>query len=180
MKNPLKLTLDEIEDWEVFQDLVKDFFEALERRKDNQVRSVWAKKTGRGSDLGRDILVELQMHDGIQQFKRTWVVQCKFEKKALGLSSISNVGVKDLLDSYNADGYLLVSKSRVTSQLSQRLEELERSDRRGGRCYTYWEGPKLCTILIDFVDILRKYFPKYYAATQAVRRVANIDKIMEE
>jgi len=179
VKNPLKLSLDEIETWEEFQDLVQSFFEALVAKEDNQVKNVRSKKTGRGGDGGRDILVELDMHDGIQAFKRTWVVQCKAERTTKPLNGTELSGIRDLLDQNEADGYLLICKGRASSKMTKLLEDLEKTDRLR-RCYTYWDGPQFCNTLYPFDELIKTYFPIAYAQISAIRTQIGIDKLMEE
>lgn len=177
MKNPLKISLEEIEDWEEFQDLVQAFFKALVKREDSLVKVVRAKKTGRGSDGGRDILVEMEMDDGIQAFTRRWVVQCKANGKARRTEKAAVEGVRDLLDVYKADGFLLICKARASAKLTQLLEELEKSDPRG-RCYVYWDGPQFCNLLYPLEDIIRVFFPQYHAAVTAMKAKVNTEKLL--
>lgn len=175
MKNPLKLSFDEIEDWEEFQDLVQAYFEALVKQKDSLVKVVRAKKSGRGSDGGRDILVEMDMHDGIQAFKRRWVVQCKFEQRSRFPANTG--GIRDLLDTHKANGYLLVCKSRASAGITKCLEELEKSD-SNGRCYVYWDGPQFRTWLLPFDELIKRYFPKYHEAVKRAR--IDVDNLIKE
>lgn len=177
MKNPLKISLDEIEDWEEFQDLVQAYFEALVKQKDSLVKLVRAKKSGRGSDGGRDILVEIDMHDGIQAFTRKWVVQCKFEQRTRFQGNPG--GIRDLLDRYKANGYLLVCKARASAGITQCLEDLEKSD-PNERCYVYWDGPQFRSLLLPFDQLIARYFPKHHSAISKERRRIDVDNLIKE
>ncbi len=157
------LSLDEVPDWERFQDLVQAYFQQSVKRSDNQITSVIAKKTGRGSDGGRDILVKMQMNDGIQVFERIWVVQCKFCASA-GRAELATVNLPSLLASYKAHGYLLICSGRVTSSLSTMLEELETTDLEKRRCFIYWDGDQFCDKLYEATELMPRFFPAYNAA----------------
>jgi hypothetical protein len=101
---------------------------------------IWS---GVGADGGRDLLVreEIQSIFGRRFF--TWLVQCKHFAK-----SRRSVGVKDLdnvVDScvqHNANGYLLVSSTYVSSAVVNRLEAID-ADRSKHLAANFWD----CTIL---------------------------------
>ncbi len=154
----MKLSFDEIENGDQFEDLIIAFFESL---KDEQRMSVKIKPSGRGADGGRDILVTFVLTDGIDDFERTWVVQCKFHKGGISTDKINDVNIPTLLHSYSASGYLLVCRETVTSKLSNLFERLEKECIFGHK-YIFWNGSMLTQKITDKSKILQQFFPKYY------------------
>lgn len=95
-------------------------------------------------DGGRDLLVEWDTPllpseldpDAPSPAYRTRrvVVQCKSDAAAVGIRRVSGVG--DTLDQYQADGYLLVVRSRLTRPLVDRLDQR----RAAGTAWVEWWG----------------------------------------
>ena len=156
----MKLDFSEISDWMEFENLVVAFFEGAKENGDNNVFIVETKPTGIGADGGRDIFVTFGLNDSIINFQRKWVVQCKFHKKAISKSNLADINIPSLIHEYNADGYLLVCKSVVSSELTRSFENLERNCKFGYK-YVIWNGNDFGLKLVDKKNILKNYFPQY-------------------
>jgi predicted helicase len=154
----MKLSFDEIESGNQFEDLVVAYFESLKEDKNIAVK---IKPTGRGADGGRDILVTFTITDGIDDFTRTWVIQCKFHQGSISTDKINDVNIPTLLHSYKASGYLLICKGDVTSKLSNLFEKLEKECIFEHK-YTFWNGAQFINRITDRKALLKQFFPKYF------------------
>ncbi len=159
----MKQTIDfaEISDGLQFENLVADYFREMTEAKN--ISEVDVKPPSEGSDGGRDILVTFRFTDSIISFERRWVVQCKFWKKSVSPNAIATVNVPTLIHQYNANGYLLISKSDVTSGLGKMFEQLEQTCWMRYR-YVIWNGEAFRTQLYMLrpEPVIQKYFPQYY------------------
>lgn len=124
-----------------------------------QAKGFEAQRTGLGPDQGVDIIAEETTFDslGIKQTRR-YVVQCKHfahSKKAVGTNEISDV--IDTVIRHEANGYLLVASSDVTSSLRQKLATLNQAS----PLYTLkvWDGIALEQQLYNYPVLVAKYFP---------------------
>jgi hypothetical protein len=159
----LKTVIDfsEISDGLHFENLVADYFKEMKDAKN--IIEVDVKPPSEGSDGGRDILVSFRFTDSIQSFVRRWVVQCKFWKNSVPPSSLSSVNIPTLIHQYNANGYLLVCKSNVTSGVAKMFEQLGQNCSMHYR-YVIWNGEAFKSQLVTLRSdspLLKKYFPAY-------------------
>lgn len=172
------LSLKEIIDWKSFEDLVAAYFNAARQDNDFNVDTVEVKKTGSGSDGGRDILVTLTVNDSVSSFQRIWVVQCKFYEVDVNKSHLADINIPSLLHQYGAHGYLLVCKNGVTSTVSQMLEELSKNC-WSKRSYLFWNGNDLLKRVRLKDDLLRHYFPKFYSFIEEKTKNKVVDVLKE-
>jgi Restriction endonuclease len=120
-----------------FEELVKHVLE-----QEPGVRRVRFAGGTNEQDGGRDLLVEwdtpllpieLDPDSPAAAYRtRRVVVQCKSDIGAVGIRRVSGVG--DTLSQYEADGYLLVVRSRLTRPLVDRLDQR----RASGRAWIEW------------------------------------------
>lgn len=152
---------DEILNWQVFEDLVADYFREIKEQKN--ITNIVVEPSGEGSDGGRDILVSFQITDSIITFKRKWIIQCKFYNKSVSKQHLSTINIPTLIHEYEADGYLLVCKDNVTSNVTTMFENL-REKCKMNYSYMIWTGSEFITKL--YVQpprpLIQKYFPKYH------------------
>ncbi len=167
MKN--KLTLDEISDWQSFEELLTDYFREI--KEERNIKEIRVEATGEGSDGGRDILVTFLITDSIISFERKWVVQCKFYKGAVSKADLSTINVPTLIHEYKANGYLLVCRRGVTSNVTKMFENL-REKCKMNYSYMIWTGSDLVTQLLmqPPQPLMQKYFPEYYEFLQFQER----------
>ncbi len=154
----MRLSFDEIENGDRFEDLVDAYFNSLQEYENISVKT---EPSGRGADGGRDILVIFTITDGIDSFERRWVVQCKFHEKNISTDKISDVNIPTLLHSYKASGYLLICKGGFTSKLTNLFDNL-RKECIFGHKYECWTGTQFIGKFIDDQKILKQFFPNYY------------------
>lgn len=159
----MKLSFEEIKDWQEFENLATSFFEKISKDK-NDAFDVFVEPSGTGSDGGRDILVTVNVNDSFISYKRKWVVQCKFHEKDLSKTEISNISISDLIDEHDAVGYLLICKNGVTAPVSNQFESLRGKCQRN-KHYLIWTGSQFLDKLILQKDILQRYFPRYFKET---------------
>lgn len=156
-----KLDLDEISDWQTFEELVTDYFRETEVERN--IKRIKVEPSGEGSDGGRDILVTFLITDSIEFFERKWVVQCKYYGRSVSKTELSTINIPTLIHEYNADGYLLVCKGNVTSPVTKMFESLRKKCKMG-YSYMIWTGSDLITQLLvqPPQPLIQKYFPEYY------------------
>lgn len=159
MKNTIDF--DEISDWQIFEDLVADFFREIEEQQN--IIDITVEPSGEGSDGGRDILVTFRITDSIIVFERKWVVQCKFYRNSVSKTQLSTINIPTLIHEYHADGYLLVCRGNITSNVSASFETLRKKCKMG-YSYMIWTGSEFATKLYlrPPKPLIQKYFPKYY------------------
>ncbi len=155
-----RLSLDEIPDWQNFQQLVCGYFHAVKQDKEFNVDDVEVAVTGDGSDGGRDILVTLNVNDSINTFKRIWVVQCKFHNANISKSDLNDYNIPSLLHEYGAHGYLLVCRNSVTSPVSRMFEGLK-ANCPYKRSYAFWTGDDLLQRVRLKNNLIDHFFPKH-------------------
>jgi len=155
------IEFDEIPNWQAFEDLVADYFRSIQEQKN--IIDIRVEQSGEGIDGGRDILLTFQLTDTIIPFQRKWVVQCKFYKKSLSKSELSDINIPTLIHEYGANGYLLVCKGNVTSSVSAMFENIGQKCKMG-YSYIYWTGNQFKDQLYiqPPKPLIQKHFPEYY------------------
>lgn len=154
-----QLSLEEIRDGIQFEELVAGYFRDLQAVY-GHVGCKDVDVSGEGTDGGKDILVKLELNDGLTFWQRTWVVQCKFRGRSVSLADIGDHNIPALVHSYGAHGYLLVVRGKVTSKLSSMFERL-RSNCRFGYEYRIWEGSHLVERLQMRTHLIQQFFPEH-------------------
>jgi hypothetical protein len=140
----MKLSLDEITDWKLFEALAHAYFlKEKEVRTVRDIINIEIKKSGTGPDDGQDLILDILVTDGITEFKRKWVVQCKFYDEDIAPSHLYDDNIPTLIHSYGADGYLLICKRDPTAKLTRLF------DRLNDKCtfkysYQIWTGEQFC------------------------------------
>lgn len=170
----MELSFDEIKSWKRFESLTAAYFRAL-KDSNPHIVEVDPKKSGDGSDGGRDILVRMRLTDGVYAFDRRWVVQCKYskEEKALGKALVSDVNIPTLIHEYAADGYLLVSNSTLTSRLTEQFEHLQR-DCKFGYKYEFWDGDEFRERIRVQPSVWPEYFPIFNRRMKELEKLAKV------
>ena len=160
-----QITFVEINGWQMFQDLVADYFRHL---KNDSIKDVQVKPVGIGQDGGVDIFVDFLLTDSVQTYKRKWLVQCKFYNKIVLKSHLKDIDPQSLVSEHGADGYLLVCKNDVQSGLASALERYQ-ANSSNNRCFAYWSGNQFITQLYNMPlrPVIQRYFPRYYEYAHA-------------
>jgi hypothetical protein len=157
----MKLSYNEIADWQIFEDLVAAYFKAIPKDESNNITEVKVEPSGEGPDGGRDILVSFRIDDSVQSFERVWVIQCKFYDSSVSKTKLANCNIPTLIHEYKADGYLLVCKSGVTAGVSTMFENLNKNCKMDYD-YDFWSGGQFLQKIMVSEDILAFYFPQYH------------------
>lgn len=160
----MKLTFTEIKNWKDFEDLAAAYFK---KHKESDVINVVVEPSGMGSDGGRDILITLNVNDSLITFERKWVVQCKFYNKAVSKSHLSKVNIPTLIHEYRANGYLLICKTDVTSNVTRMFENL-REKCKLGYDYLIWNGNDFISRIQVHHEIIKQFFPQYYSQLEKI------------
>lgn len=122
-------------------------------------------------------MLSFQLTDSIVKFERKWVVQCKFYNHSVSKSDISDVNIPSLIHEYGADGYLLICRKGVTSNLSKMFESL-RENCRFGYDYEIWKGNELKKRIRDLGEsLIQIYFPEHYKYIRSLEKEANLDDL---
>jgi hypothetical protein len=172
----MKLSFEEITDWQEFEDLATSFFEQVKKER-NDALDLVVEPSGSGGDGGRDILVTVHVNDGFISFQRKWIVQCKFYEKDLSQSNLDKINIPTLIDEYGANGYLLICKKGVTKNVTEQFEKLRLNCRRNHN-YQIWTGSQFRDKLIGHDNILKRYFPKYYKNYKETNVESRFDQII--
>jgi len=156
----MELSFNEIRDSRQFELLTASYFEEAQKQNPH-ITKVDAKPSGTGADGGKDIIVTIHIDDSITKFERRWLVQCKFYKSSVSPKNLSRDNIPLLIQSYNANGYLLVCKSDVTNKL------VELFDRLNNECvlkneYIIWRGDEFLRKIQAHTQLLKDYFKDYY------------------
>ena len=127
-----------------------------------EASTIWARKVGhsRDSDYGKDIILEKRETDllpsnsnvDVQITKKTIVVQCKVSKKNTGKAQVQDI--RDTIDYHDADGFLLITSSRITSALADHLNSLRE---KGSYLIDWWGRDELEDILDKNSELLNAY-----------------------
>ncbi len=169
----MQLDFSEIQNWQQFEDLALAYFEVV-KDEDNNISDVFTEPSGEGGDGGRDILITLTVNDSLVTYKRKWVVQCKFYEDNVNKGCLADINIPTLIHEYGADGYLLICKNGVTAPLSTQFESL-RVNCKFQYNYLIWLGNQFKKRLLTHPDLLRQFFPKYYAFTQQMNKIKTIE-----
>lgn len=111
-----------------------------------------------GPDGGRDILIERTLKDELAELRERVVVQCKHYAHSGRTVRERDLGVwENTVHRYDAQGYLLVTSTTVTENLSRAFSEFTRSNRP--RWATYWIGERLEILLAGQTEIRDAFFP---------------------
>jgi hypothetical protein len=154
------LDFKEINDGTAFEDLIADYFRDLHKHKEGNISKVSVKQSGVGNDGGRDILIDFDLNDEIRDFKRRWVIQCKFHNSNISPNKINFVNIPTLIHSYQANGYLLICRKNPTSGVTDLFERLN-NDCKFKYHYDCWTGMQFLSKIRFRKDLLLNYFPKY-------------------
>ncbi len=166
-------------DWQKFEDLVADYFREIQKDKilGGNIKDIEVHQSGAGTDGGRDILLVFQLTDSIVKFERKWIVQCKFYKGNVPPSKFSDINIPTLIHQYGADGYLLVCRKGVTSNVSKMFEDL-RANCKFGYGYEIWKGSELKTRIGNLGEsLIRKYFPEHFEYLRLVESKKDLENL---
>jgi hypothetical protein len=153
---PNKISLTNVIDGNLFEALVLDLF-----KRNTNIH--WIRKVSHTneSDGGRDFIAEINtpatktdiIYEGETPFiRRRIIIQCKAHKNGVAKKDV--VDIRDTIEHYNAQGYLLIVSSYLKRSLTEHLERL----RYESRFYVDWWGKEeLENELLKNKDLIDKY-----------------------
>lgn len=143
-------------DGQDFEDMVRDLLAAHPA-----VFGIESIGPARERDSGRDMMVDINVaamtnhkwnESGGNIEKITCVVQCKASRNTVGVKDVTEI--RDVIEDSNANGFLLVVASRVSSALTTRLQIIREKD---GHWTRWWDRTDLELLLRRNPDILVRY-----------------------
>jgi hypothetical protein len=158
-KSTILTPLDEITDGQRFQQIVAELFRCLKTDEHTySIADVSVIDSGIGQDGGCDVLVDFVFADIITKHSKRWVVECKCYNKSVGCKDINSNNIKMILDSKQADGYLLVCKKDASSGLKRLFND---NNEKNEKKFIVWNGDQLWHLCIQFKSLIVAFFPKY-------------------
>ncbi len=135
-----------------FENLICHLLEAMEYH--------ILEKPAIGCEGGRDILVERLLKDAMTERRERVVVQCKHyvhSGKAIG---DNQVGIwQNAMTRHKARGYLLITDTRVTENLSRSFREYTQDEINFPNWASFWDVDDLIVHLNKYPKILSSFFP---------------------
>jgi hypothetical protein len=113
-----------------------------------------------GTEGGRDVLVERTLRDAMGQRSERVVVQCKHRAHAGRPIGDAQIGVwQNAMARYQACGYLLVTDTRVTENLSKSFREYSNNQANFPRWAAFWDVDEVVSHLNKYPDVRDSFFP---------------------
>jgi len=113
-----------------------------------------------GTEGGRDVLVERVTKDAMIERHEKVVVQCKHYAHSGKAIGDSVVGVwQNAMTRYKARGYLLVTDTHVTENLSRSLREFTEDEMNFPKWAAFWEVDQLIRYLNEHPNVRDSFFP---------------------
>lgn len=137
--------------------------------------------SGRGADGGRDLLFTDTLTGKISHEKLRWLVSCKDKSKSGDSVSERDLptSIKDKLLQHNAQGFLLVTTTTVSTGAKQLLDSLDKPIELGIHI-AVWDSSELIRLLLKSENeaCLKQFLPESY---QRVKGISNntVDAALE-
>jgi hypothetical protein len=149
-----------------FEALICQLLEAMEYR--------ILEKPAVGVEGGRDILVERILKDVMGERREKVVVQCKHYAQSGKAIGDKEVGVwENAMRRYKARGYLLVTDTRVTENLSKSFREFTEDEANYPRWAAFWDVDDIISLLSRFGKIQDTFFPPTPSALTPLEDLAH-------
>lgn len=139
---------------EQFEELCGDLFKAM------GFNDPLPERSGRGPDLGRDLIVTEHRASGILGSPRRfrWLVECKnfaISDKSVQPQDIGSITDKLVL--HNVDGYLLVTSTVPSTTVENIIRAIDNTEHLSFEA-TYWAKPRLIDEILKHRSVYEKYF----------------------
>jgi HEAT repeat protein len=139
---------------EQFEELCEDLFKAM------GFNDPLPERSGRGPDLGRDLIVTEHRASGILGSSRRfrWLVECKnfaISDKSVQPQDIGSITDKLVL--HNADGYLLITSTVPSTTVENIIRAIDNNESLSFEA-TYWAKPRLIDEILKHRSVYEKYF----------------------
>lgn len=126
--------------------------------------------SGRGPDDGKDLLFTEIINGQLANVKIRWLVSCKdFSESGRAVNETDAGSILDKVKQHNANGFLLVTTTTVTSGLKKVLDGLNKGEIDRIRTHV-WDGYSLQLRLLDSsnIDLLKIFFPNSYKRIKTI------------
>jgi len=141
------------QDGSQFEELIHQLLEAMGYRV--------LEKPAIGTEGGRDILIERTLKDAFTERRERVVVQCKHTAHGGRAVGDADVGLwQNAMHRYKARGYLLVTSTRVTENLSRAFREYTEDEANSPRWAAFWNAETIVQHLDEHSDIVQRFFPR--------------------
>jgi Holliday junction resolvase-like predicted endonuclease len=126
-----------------------------------------------GVEGGRDVLVERTLKDVMSERRERVVVQCKHYAHSGKAIGDKDVGVwVNAMTRYKARGYLLVTDTRLTENLSKSFREYS-NDATSPNWAAFWDVDELITYLNKYPNLRDSFFPPEQSAVTPLQDLAD-------
>jgi len=113
-----------------------------------------------GTEGGRDVLVERILKDVMGERREKVVVQCKHYAQSGKAIGDKDIGVwENAMKRYRARGYLLVTDTRVTENLSKSFREFTEDEANIPKWAAFWDVDDIISHLNEYPNIRNTFFP---------------------
>lgn len=113
-----------------------------------------------GTEGGRDLLVERVLKDVMGERREKVVIQCKHYAHSGRAIGDNDIGVwENAMKRYRARGYLLVTDTRVTENLSKSFREFTKDEANFPKWAAFWDVDSLISYLNEYPNIRNTFFP---------------------
>ncbi len=127
-----------------------------------------------GTEGGRDVLVERTLKDVMGERREKVVVQCKHHSHSGKAVGDKDIGVwENAMKRYKARGYLLVTDTRVTENLSKSFREFTEDDANAPKWATFWDVDDVILHLNKYPRIRDNFLPAISVALRPLPELAN-------
>lgn len=139
----------------------QDTFELFARDFFNELGFIIVESPSRGSDEGKDLLIEEEVKGLISDNKKTWLVSCKH--KSFSGSSVGRdeeIDIKGRIEEHNVDGFIAFYSTLPSSGLIKKMMPLTNSNQ-----ISIWDREKIEDKLINDLRlrvVFKRYFPESY------------------
>jgi WD40 repeat protein len=135
-----------------FESLIRQLLEAMGYR--------ILEKPAVGVEGGRDVLVERAIKDVMSERREKVVVQCKHYAHSGKAIGDNDVGVwVNAMQRYKANGYLLVTDTRPTENLSKSFREYTNNEANSPNWAAFWDVDELISHLNKYPSVRDAFFP---------------------
>lgn len=127
-----------------------------------------------GTEGGRDVLLERSIKDAMNERSERVVVQCKHYAHSGKAVGDIDVGVwRNAMARYKARGYLLVTDTRVTENLSRSFREFTNDEMNYPNWASFWDVDDLISHLNQHPTLRNSFFYTPEAATTPLNDLAS-------
>ena len=139
----------------------QDTFELFARDFFNELGFIIVEAPSRGSDEGKDLLIEEEVKGIISNKKKRWLISCKhksFSGNSVGRNE--EIDIKDRIEEHDADGFIAFYSTLPSSGLIKKMKSLLNSDQ-----ISIWDREKIEEKLISDIRlrvVFKRYFPESY------------------